>query len=115
MQIKFLTSLALVGLVTACSSSEDISLSNPSYFLVKVTNGALSGQYNPAGYSSQIAQKQIKGACKGNTLASYGEQTQPNGLVAFNATCPGDPIFGNGNIEIERNPEGNYWFEATGY
>ena len=110
-----IAAMSVTALVfTACSSSDDISERNPDYFGASLKNGVISGSYNPAGYSAQIVQAQIKSICVNDAVGTYSENAAPNGLIAFQATCAEGAIFKRAFAEIERMPNGNFSFEIIG-
>jgi hypothetical protein len=109
-----LSGIAALCALASCGSPSDISLRNANYFGFQVNDGTLSGSYNGAGYTSTLVQNQVKGACTSRQLSSYGETPLESGLTGFTATCSGAAIFSRGFVEVEKTPQGNFMFEASG-
>lgn len=86
----------------ACGSSADLAQSNPNHFTVKIAEGRLSGQYNPAGFSTAEVRRLLASNCTGKQLSGYSE-TPGDGLVTFAATCKGGTSAHGGNMEFERS------------
>lgn len=86
----------------ACASGGDLAASNPNYFSVKISEGRLNGQYNPAGFSTAEVRKLLAPNCAGQQLSGYSE-TPADGLVAFAATCKGGTSAHGGRMEFERS------------
>lgn len=84
MPVKIGTIALLLG---ACGSASDIAKRNPDYFSARHKDGTISGTYNPAGFTTNFVQAQIKSMCIDERLGTYGESDTSNGLVLFEATC----------------------------
>jgi len=96
--ILLASGLALAG----CGGSP--ASSNPNFFSARITDGKLTGQYNPQGFTAAEVREQLKALCNDGELATYGEGPA-DGLVAFSATCRGGIAAAGGTIEIERAGE----------
>ena len=108
---KLTISAVILGSVCACGAPQ---VNNPDFFSFQSRSGVLTGNYNPAGYSAELVQTQIKSACNRGILNRYSEQALDSGLVAFAANCPEGSVFRIGAYEVERTADGNYLFEAFG-
>lgn len=86
----------------ACASSADLARSNPDYFSVDISAGRLSGQYNPAGFSTAEVRDLLASNCTGRQLSGYSE-SPADGLTAFTATCKGGTSAYGGSVEFERS------------
>ncbi|MDH2327849.1 hypothetical protein QCN27_13345 [Cereibacter sp. SYSU M97828] len=91
-------SMAVLG---ACASGADLSRTNPDYFVADISEGKLSGSYNPAGFGTAEVRDLLAPNCAGKQLSAYSEKPV-EGLVAFAATCKGGTEAYGGNIEFER-------------
>ncbi|QFT93518.1 hypothetical protein FIU86_11755 [Roseovarius sp. THAF9] len=107
--------LCLAALVSACGSSGSIPLKNPNYFSGRVDKdtGVMTGQYNPAGYSTSQVKTVIARICEGKRLATYSEAAQDT-LRAFTLTCRGGFDRKWGFVSFERTARGTVMIESTG-
>lgn len=112
MKSAFPIALAAVAALTACGGSVS-AVDNPNYFLYRMDDGVLQGNYNPAGFTSKQVKFYAKQYCSQTSLGSYAESAPAgNGLVAFQATCRGEMPY-NGHATIMRNSDGSVLVEAT--
>ncbi|WP_109316301.1 hypothetical protein [Pseudovibrio ascidiaceicola] len=95
--IPLVVGFALVG----CSGSAGISKRNPDYFGAKERDGALSGVYNPAGFSSAQVRKLVGTLCQDKRLEGFSE-ARSDGLVAWKTGCANGVRSGVGFVEFQR-------------
>lgn len=96
-----LIAATVAATLAGCASSTDLSQSKPDFFKAKISDGTLSGQYNPAGFKSAEVRDLLAANCNGGKLGGYGEQPA-DGLVAFTATCQNGTTAHGGSMEFER-------------
>lgn len=113
--IKVSAGIGLIALGAACSSPGANALSNPNYFLAKVNKKAqvMSGQYNPAGFSSAQVKSLVSKTCRNGQIAAYSQSAQ-SGLVAFSATCGGGFSPRYSLVTFEKTGANKVLLEATG-
>ncbi len=105
--------LACIGL-TACGSAGDISQRNPNYFGASLKSGVMTGTYNPAGFTGEVVQNQLKSMCVGERIGSFKQGRTSDGLMAFEARCASGATMSRAFIEVERMPNGNFSVEVLG-
>lgn len=107
--------LCLVGLLSACSSPGANSVTNPNYFLAKVDRKSqlMSGQYNPAGFSSGQVKNLVSKTCANGRIASYSQKPQSE-LTTFSATCGGGFSSRYSLVTFEKITANKALLEATG-
>ena len=99
-----------IGL-SACGGS---ARSTPNFFTAKFSQGTLSGDYNPTGFTTTEVQEHLQESCVDGKLSSYAE-TPASGLVAFTAVCQGGTTLPNGYAQFERRANKRVMVEQIGY
>ncbi|MEM1079185.1 MAG: hypothetical protein AAGI09_11700 [Pseudomonadota bacterium] len=86
--LRALSKAAILSILAACggSSGASMSLSNPDFFLGRVSEGVMTGSFNVAGFTSGEVRKLVSDACSAG-LTAFGDQRGENGLSLFSATC----------------------------
>lgn len=114
--IKFGACGTMLSLMAGCfggSSAAQISLENPGFFGGRITEQSMQGVYNPEGFSAKQVKKLVSRTCVGDRLTGFNTQNQPDGLMAFTASC-NDWRGGARFVEYERRGGANVLIEITG-
>ena len=88
--LKYLVLGTSIGFgVAGCggSSGGSISVENPDFFVGRVSDGKMTGAFNPAGFSESQVRKLVAQTCVGEQLTGFNTQSREDGLFAFAATC----------------------------
>lgn len=99
---RILTPLLGIAMPAGCGSSTPVALKTPTFFSFNFDDGALVGQYNPAGFNAKQIQNSIAGYCTNGRIGAYQETPQPDGLVAFVAQYPDGTAYPSGYVEVEK-------------
>lgn len=102
--------------LAACSggsSATEISTRNSGFFLGRVSESAMQGAYNPAGFTAAQVQKLVTETCAQDVLTGFNTQSRTDGLVSFAATCSAWRD-GARAVEYERNGDSGVVIEITG-
>ncbi|MEM6578818.1 MAG: hypothetical protein AAF678_10025 [Pseudomonadota bacterium] len=91
----------------ACSSDVPFALQNERLFFFDFNRGEISGQYNPAGFSSDEVQRVAEWLCDRGRLGDITETELENGLTDVAVPCRTSNITGQGRAEIRRRASGD--------
>lgn len=105
MKAHFALATVTILTLSGCAFSDD-PVDNLNTFYFGKSDGDLSGEYNPVGFSSEEVQKQIAGACKENDVTEYVENTTAEGLVTFSASCMISRFGESAEYEVKRSGPG---------
>lgn len=95
----FASGVALAG----CSTSVGpLTSSSPNVFYANLGPTDLTGEYNPAGFSSADVQAGLAQICGNRKITNYSEQPA-GGMVAFSGHCYGGTTVRMGTITFTRD------------
>lgn len=103
--------LPFVVLCSACSSGVPLALQDERTFFLNFSSGDITGQYNPAGFSSDEVEKVTDWMCGRGRLDDFTTTPQETGLAGVNARCLLTEITGFGRTEVRRR--GDKAIDAT--
>lgn len=99
----------------ACSDGENFSVNNPNIFSGKITDGTMTGDYNPEGFASTKVQELLAQYCVEDRLGGYNETPAESGLVVYAATCAKGPKQDNVLISVTHEGGGEYSVDTIGF